>query len=380
MGFRFQKRISLIPGLRLNLSKSGVSMSVGGRGLTTNLSSSGLRTTIGIPGSGLSYRTKPLGHTGRKKKAEKPKEEKPPAVKTERRELPKYKPAESTDTGTPKADFGDTVNGIAALLNGISAALFFFTNLINFFGSIAPKKPEPQELPDAPIIDVDAETQPTEYPLDAPAPINADPGRYPQTDEECARLGLEKPENWEWRLVLQLMKIRFEVLKKDWEDATWGRRPIRTVTGFRQPAAWSDYMLNQIQEIGDRLKNAYGNEERITQAFGPSGQPGNPEQIILWMNGVCGELAACVDWELEIQTLKHYPDGTELLPTMTGWTATLLTPFYDLCAQMHQKLETAGQSQELDMSIQLQAPQVERFTEVIRRLKADPWQPTEQQS
>lgn len=379
MGFRFQKRISLIPGLRLNLSKSGVSMSVGGRGLTTNLSSSGLRTTIGIPGSGLSYRTKPFGHTGRKKKAEKPREEKPPAVKVEQRELPKYKPAERTEIGTPKANLGEIVNGIAAVLNGISAALFFFTNLINFFGSIAPKKPEPQELPHAPIIDVDAETQPTEYPLDAPAPINADPVRYPQTDEECARLGLEKSENWEWRLVLQLMKIRFEALKKDWEDVTWGRRPIRTVTGFRQPEVWSEYMLNQIQEIADRLKNAYGNEELITQAFGPSGQPGNPEQIILWMNGVCGELAACVDWELEIQTLRAYPDGTELLPTMTGWTSALLTPFYDLCAQMHQKLETAGQSQELDMSIQLQAPQVEHFTEVIRRLRADPWEPIEQQ-
>ena len=380
MGFRFQKRISLIPGLRLNLSKSGVSMSVGGRGLTTNLSSSGLRTTIGIPGSGLSYRTKPLGHTGRKKKAEKPREEKPPAVKVEQRELPKYKPAERTEIGTPKANLGEIVNGIAAVLNGISAALFFFTNLINFFGSIAPKKPEPQELPHTPIIDVDAETQPTEYPLDAPAPINADPGRYPQTDEECARLGLEKPENWEWRLVLQLMKIRFDVLKIDWEDVTWGRRPTRTITGFRQPEAWCDYMLNQLEEIGDRLKNAYGNEELITHAFGPSGQPGDPEQIILWMNGVCGELAACVDWELEIQTLKYYSEGSELLPTMTGWTSTLLTPFYDLCAMMHQKLETAGHSQQLDMSIQLQSPQVERFKQLRKQQKPEAWQPLEQQS
>ena len=380
MGFRFQKRISLIPGLRLNLSKGGVSMSVGGRGLTTNLSSSGLRTTIGIPGSGLSYRTKPLGHTGRKKKADKPREENLPVVKKERRELPKYEPAKGTQSETPKTDFGEKVNDIAALLNGISAALFFLTNIINFFGSLASKKPEPQELPEAPVIDVDTETQPTEYPLDAPAPINADPGRYPQTDEECIRLEMEKPENWEWRLVLQLMKIRFDVLKNDWEDVTWRRRPTRNITGFRQPEAWCDYMLNHLEEIGDRLKNAYGNEELITQAFGPSGQPGNSEQIILWMNGVCGELAACVDWELEIQTLKFYSEGSELLPTMTGWTSTLLTPFYDLCAQMHHKLETAGQSHQLDMSIQLQAPQVDRFNELLKHLKTEPWAPMGQES
>ena len=355
-------------------------MSVGGRGLTTNLSSTGLRTTIGIPGSGLSYRTKPLGHTGRKKKAEKPREEKQPVVKTERRELPRYEPAKRTQNETPKNDLSETVDGILALIKAIGTVMYFIGGLVSVFGLFAPKKPEPQELPDAPIIDVDAETQPTEYPMDAPAPINADPGRYPQTDEECARLGLEKPENWEWLLVLQLMKIRFDVLKKDWEDVTWGRRPTRTVIGFRQPGGWCDYMLNQIQEIGDRLKNAYGNDELITQAFGPSGQPGNPEQIILWMNGVCGELAACVDWELEIQTLKYYSEGSELLPTMTGWTSTLLTPFFDLCAKMHQKLETAGQSHQLDMSIQLQAPQVDRFNQMLTQLKAGPWQPLEQPS
>lgn len=355
-------------------------MSVGGRGLTTNLSSTGLRTTIGIPGSGLSYRTKPLGHTGRKKKAEKPREEKQPVVKTERRELPRYEPAKRTQNETPKNDLSETVDGILALIKAIGTVMYFIGGLVSVFGLFAPKKPEPQELPDAPIIDVDAETQPTEYSMDAPAPINADPGRYPQTDEECARLGLEKPENWEWLLVLQLMKIRFDVLKKDWEDVTWGRGPTRTVIGFRQPGGWCDYMLNQIQEIGDRLKNAYGNDELITQAFGPSGQPGNPEQIILWMNGVCGELAACVDWELEIQTLKYYSEGSELLPTMTGWTSTLLTPFFDLCAKMHQKLETAGQSHQLDMSIQLQAPQVDRFNQMLTQLKAGPWQPLEQPS
>ena len=57
MGFRFRKSIKIIPGIRINLSKSGPSLSVGGRGLTTNLSARGTRTTVGIPGTGLSYST-----------------------------------------------------------------------------------------------------------------------------------------------------------------------------------------------------------------------------------------------------------------------------------------------------------------------------------
>jgi hypothetical protein len=55
LGFRFRKRISLLPGIRLNFSKSGVSTSIGGRGATINLGSKGTRSTVGIPGTGLSY-------------------------------------------------------------------------------------------------------------------------------------------------------------------------------------------------------------------------------------------------------------------------------------------------------------------------------------
>lgn len=55
MGFRFRQGIRIFPGLRLNLSKSGVSTSLGGRGATLNISKKGIRGTVGLPGSGLSY-------------------------------------------------------------------------------------------------------------------------------------------------------------------------------------------------------------------------------------------------------------------------------------------------------------------------------------
>jgi hypothetical protein len=57
MGLRFQKRIKIFPGVYINLSKSGVSASVGGKGATLNVGSTGRRiVTLGIPGTGLSYR------------------------------------------------------------------------------------------------------------------------------------------------------------------------------------------------------------------------------------------------------------------------------------------------------------------------------------
>lgn len=53
--FRFRRVINLIPGLRLNLSKSGASTSLGIKGLHYTIGPQGTRTTVGLPGSGLSY-------------------------------------------------------------------------------------------------------------------------------------------------------------------------------------------------------------------------------------------------------------------------------------------------------------------------------------
>lgn len=56
MGFRFRKTISIIPGVRVNLSKSGVSASVGGKGESVNIGHDGrVRGTVGLPGTGVSY-------------------------------------------------------------------------------------------------------------------------------------------------------------------------------------------------------------------------------------------------------------------------------------------------------------------------------------
>jgi hypothetical protein len=64
MGLRFKRMFTLLGGLgRLNVSKSGLSLSLGPRGLSLNIGLIGKRRlkpntlSIGLPGSGLSYRT-----------------------------------------------------------------------------------------------------------------------------------------------------------------------------------------------------------------------------------------------------------------------------------------------------------------------------------
>jgi len=62
--FRLFRRVRIAPGLTVNLSKSGPSLSLGVRGAHVTLGSNGIRKTIGLPGSGLFYTSKQGWHTG----------------------------------------------------------------------------------------------------------------------------------------------------------------------------------------------------------------------------------------------------------------------------------------------------------------------------
>ena len=56
MGLKFRKSIKLAPGVKLHLTGKGISsVSLGKNGAKVNISKKGTRSTVGIPGSGLSY-------------------------------------------------------------------------------------------------------------------------------------------------------------------------------------------------------------------------------------------------------------------------------------------------------------------------------------
>lgn len=67
MGFRFRRRIKLLPGVHLNVGKTGVSTSIGRRGASVTLGKRGTSANVGLPGTGLSYTTKLGGAKGRRK-------------------------------------------------------------------------------------------------------------------------------------------------------------------------------------------------------------------------------------------------------------------------------------------------------------------------
>lgn len=56
MGLRFRKSFKVAPGVRVNVGKKSVGVSVGGKGFRKSVNTSGrVTTSIGVPGTGLSY-------------------------------------------------------------------------------------------------------------------------------------------------------------------------------------------------------------------------------------------------------------------------------------------------------------------------------------
>lgn len=83
MGLRFHKSISICKGVKLNLSKSGVGVSLGTKGLHYSLNTNGRRTaTASLPGTGLSY-SKTFSSGSKKKSTS--------AAKTKQEEIKKQK-------------------------------------------------------------------------------------------------------------------------------------------------------------------------------------------------------------------------------------------------------------------------------------------------
>ena len=56
MGLSFRKSVTILPGVKVNLSKSGVSLSTGVKGLHASINTKGqVRGTASLPGTGIRY-------------------------------------------------------------------------------------------------------------------------------------------------------------------------------------------------------------------------------------------------------------------------------------------------------------------------------------
>jgi hypothetical protein len=90
MPVRFRRTFTLFPGVKVNVSKGGMSITVGRKGFHLNFSKRGVKETIGLPGSGISqtsylYKNDPDDETEKKEEKEETESKGAPPARKQRR-------------------------------------------------------------------------------------------------------------------------------------------------------------------------------------------------------------------------------------------------------------------------------------------------------
>lgn len=149
MGLRFRKSVKIAPGVRLNISKKSVGISAGVKGYRKSINSSGrVTTSIGVPGTGVSY-VKTENLKSKKKKtvssrvsstaaaasssASSPAAAPVPAKVQKAAAQPKEKPPKTTAVLQERPDASFVVFGVAAL----AGAVFLFASSHVIFSVVA---------------------------------------------------------------------------------------------------------------------------------------------------------------------------------------------------------------------------------------------------
>ncbi len=115
MALRFRRSVKIAPGVRINFGKRGMSISAGVRGATITAGKRGVYGNVGIPGTGLSYRTKLVGKATNNQ-----------LIREQRRlerELKKQKELERRQEELSKVQLSLNDNGTLNILNSFGEAL-----------------------------------------------------------------------------------------------------------------------------------------------------------------------------------------------------------------------------------------------------------------
>lgn len=131
MGFRFRKSVKIAPGVRLNIGKKSVGISAGVKGARMSVNSSGRKTTtVGLPGTGLSYsKTEKIGGHAATDKHDQTAPEYTPTV-----DLPPIDPQPPRPPRTPKGML-TLLKVLAVLLIVMSLTLTLVSVVGGFFGT-----------------------------------------------------------------------------------------------------------------------------------------------------------------------------------------------------------------------------------------------------
>ncbi|MBI4751390.1 MAG: DUF4236 domain-containing protein [Acidobacteria bacterium] len=343
MGFRFRKSIKIAPGLKVNLSTKGMSLTVGGQGASVNVGSAGTFLNLGLPGTGLSYRTK-VSSNRRKNPATPP----PP---TPLPPLPGTQPGWSQQPSPPGTQ--PTVVPASIGLNTDSRICFY-----NQYGQVIPdtwleqlvsqnwkavteilereaaaynqdsgldlhlETPSPRKSFDLPelILAGSVPAPPEIFDFSEPIPLP------PELKTPGFLGGLLKSKRDQIEAENNRLREAYVQAQREWER----RRNAHTTYKTEAMADYQDQLANY-----KRLKADITERNRVRQSALTNGREGNPEA----MEDLLGEVFKEIDWFRETTaSFEVTPDAQTVwvdvdfpeIEDMPAYTATIDFPGFRL--------------------------------------------------
>lgn len=134
MPTRFRKSFNLFPGVKVNLSKGGMSFTVGKKGFHLNFSKRGVRQTVGLPGSGISHTSYLYKNDSDEEETKKENIDSEEALPAKRKRRTRTKREEAARASSPWGFFVFTIIALFLIyVAGVSLGLLPPANFITQF-------------------------------------------------------------------------------------------------------------------------------------------------------------------------------------------------------------------------------------------------------
>lgn len=139
MPIRFRRSFTLFPGVKVNVSKGGMSITVGRKGFHLNFSRRGVKQTVGLPGSGISqtsylYKNDPDTEEAEKKTEKEEAESEAPSPARKKRRTRRTKGEATQGRSSPWGFFLFTFIAVFLIyVGGVFFGLLPPSNLITQF-------------------------------------------------------------------------------------------------------------------------------------------------------------------------------------------------------------------------------------------------------
>ena len=204
--------------------------------------------------------------------------------------------------------------------------------------------------------------------IDAPKlPRSTGSTSFPLNDE-AKRLETDRPEFWEYKLTVELLRIWASPVIRKWSDLKQrGTAKPRQTVREDEILGWCQNKLGRVSSFAEALSRLVNRE--LPASWGPQGKPGNADSI----NAVCRQIAelaeSILSWEESVRVAAVPPAFEEVRALLSGSAGLVLDQIEKVYEDLRRVFEQEHPSGTYSIALTLELPKGwdERFHSALQR-------------